>query len=130
MIQKFITDFKAANGGATPDAMAVLAYDAVNVLAAAIKRAGGTDPESLKSAIRRTNEFDGVSGKITINENRDAMKPAVVLRGAGRQVPLPADRAAVRHARDRPAADPEGRRVVIRRPSLTGPGRTPRLGGR
>jgi|CXWL01.1.fsa_nt_gi branched-chain amino acid transport system substrate-binding protein len=79
VIQKFITDFKAANGGATPDAMAVLAYDAVNVLAAAIKRAGGTDPDSLKSAIRRTNEFDGVSGKITINENRDAMKPAVVL---------------------------------------------------
>ncbi len=79
VIQKFIADFKAGHDGAAPDAMAVLAYDAVNVLAAAIKKAGGTDPEDLRKAIRHTTDFEGISGKITINENRDAMKPAVVL---------------------------------------------------
>jgi branched-chain amino acid transport system substrate-binding protein len=56
-----------------------LAYDAAKVLADAIKRAGGTDSAKLKDAINSTKDFAGVTGKITIDSTRNAVKPAVVL---------------------------------------------------
>ena len=66
--------------GAEPDSMAVLAYDAMKLLADAIKRAGGAaDSQKLRDAIAGTKDFAGVTGKITINEKRDAVKLAVVL---------------------------------------------------
>jgi branched-chain amino acid transport system substrate-binding protein len=33
----------------------------------------------IRDAIAQTREFPGVTGKITIDENRNAVKPAVVL---------------------------------------------------
>ncbi len=77
-IQKFVAAYKGKFNVA-PDAIAALAYDSMNILADSIKRAGGTDSTKLKDAINSTKNFAGVTGSITLNQNRDAVKPAVVL---------------------------------------------------
>jgi hypothetical protein len=56
-----------------------LAYDAAKVLADALKRAGGTDPAKLRDAINSTKDFKGVTGSISLDAKRNAVKPAVVL---------------------------------------------------
>ena len=66
-----------------PDALAALAYDAAKILADAIKRAGSTDGEKVRDAIAATKDFQGVTGTITINQERNAVKPAVVLKVEG-----------------------------------------------
>src|SRR5215208_8206962 len=76
-VQKFVAAYKAKYG-AVPDAIAALGYDAMNVLADAIKRAGTTESAKLRDAIAQTKGFAGVTGSININESRDAVKPAVV----------------------------------------------------
>jgi len=77
-IQNFVKAFKA-KFGVEPDSLAALAYDAAKVLADAIKRAGGADPAKLKDAINATKGFAGVTGTISLDAGRNAVKPAVVL---------------------------------------------------
>ena len=77
-VQGFVTKFKAKYHEA-PDAMAALGYDSAMVLADAIKRAGGTEGSKLAEAISATKEFPGVTGKITLDAQRNATKPAVIL---------------------------------------------------
>jgi branched-chain amino acid transport system substrate-binding protein len=77
-IQNFVKSYKAKFNVA-PDSLAALAYDSAKVLADAIKRAGGTDSAKLKDAINATKEYSGVTGKITLDGSRNAIKPAVVL---------------------------------------------------
>src|SRR5262245_57644960 len=77
-IQKFVSAYKARYG-ATPDALAGLGYDAASVLFDAIKRANSTDGSKVRDAIASTKDFDGITGKITIDKDRNAVKPAVVL---------------------------------------------------
>ncbi len=77
-IQNFVKAYKA-KFGVEPDSLAALAYDAAKVLADALKRAGGTDPTKLKDAINATKDFKGVTGSITLDSGRNAVKPAVVL---------------------------------------------------
>ena len=78
MIQKFVSDYRTRYGE-TPDALAGLGYDSAAVLFDAIKRANSLDPAKIRDAIAQTAEFQGVTGKITIDQNRNAVKPAVVL---------------------------------------------------
>jgi len=77
-IQAFVEKFKAAHGGA-PDALAALGYDAARVLIDAIARAGSDNPKAIRDALAQTKDFPGITGNITLNENRDAIKSAVVL---------------------------------------------------
>jgi len=78
-IQKFVSAYKARHS-ATPDALAGLGYDAASVLFDAIKRANSTDGAKVRDAIASTKDFDGITGKITIDKDRNAVKPAVVLQ--------------------------------------------------
>jgi hypothetical protein len=78
-IQKFVADYKARNGN-VPDALAALGYDAMQVLADSIKRAGTTEGPQLKDAIAATKNFVGVTGTISLDAERNAVKPAVVLK--------------------------------------------------
>jgi branched-chain amino acid transport system substrate-binding protein len=78
-VQKFVADFRAKYNGETPDAMAALGYDSAMVLAAAITRTGGTDGTKLRDAIAATQEFEGVTGKTTLDAQRNATKPAVIM---------------------------------------------------
>jgi branched-chain amino acid transport system substrate-binding protein len=77
-IQNFVRAYKA-KFNVEPDSLAALAYDAAKVLADAIKRAGGTDSAKLRDAINSTKGFAGVTGQISIDNGRNAVKPAVVL---------------------------------------------------
>ncbi|HEX6284409.1 MAG TPA: ABC transporter substrate-binding protein [Pyrinomonadaceae bacterium] len=78
-IRKFVADYEARYK-VLPDALAALGYDSMKVLADAINRAGGTDSAKLRDAIAATSNFPGVTGQITIDAERNAVKPAVVLK--------------------------------------------------
>ena len=79
-VQGFITKFKQTYGGAIPDAMAILTYDAVYVVADAIGRAGSTEPAAVAKALSETKDFKGAAGSITIDELHNATKKLVVLK--------------------------------------------------
>jgi branched-chain amino acid transport system substrate-binding protein len=78
-VQAFVKTFKERFNGETPDAMAVLAYDAANIMFDAISRAGSTEGPKIRDALAATKDFQGVTGVITIDANRNAVKPGVVL---------------------------------------------------
>ena len=78
VVQGFVTKFKAKYNE-TPDDMAALGYDSGIILAEAIKRAGTTEGEKLKAAIAATKDHKGVTGVITLDAQRNATKPAVIL---------------------------------------------------
>jgi branched-chain amino acid transport system substrate-binding protein len=78
-VQSFVAKFKAKNKGEIPDAMAALGYDSVYVLVDAIKRAGTTESAKLRDAIAATKDFEGVTGKTTIDAERNATKSAVII---------------------------------------------------
>ncbi|MGE4588408.1 MAG: ABC transporter substrate-binding protein [Acidaminococcaceae bacterium] len=65
--------------GQKPEALAVLGYDAVYVLADAIKRANSTDSAKIIEALAATKDFPAISGITTINKTHDADKNAVVI---------------------------------------------------
>jgi branched-chain amino acid transport system substrate-binding protein len=79
VIQDFVKRYKAKYNGIAPDAIAALGYDATMVMADAIKRAGGTECVALRNAIAQTSNYKGITGVITLNSERNAVKPAVVL---------------------------------------------------
>jgi branched-chain amino acid transport system substrate-binding protein len=76
--QSFVKDYKAKYKDA-PDAMAALGYDSAMILADAIKKTGSTDGGKVRDALAAEKDFRGVTGDITIDPNRDASKPAVIL---------------------------------------------------
>ena len=78
LVQDFVKKYKQKYN-AVPDAFAALGYDATKLLADAIKRAGSTDPDKIRAAIQDTKDFPGVSGKITIGQDRNAVKSAVIV---------------------------------------------------
>ncbi|KYZ78037.1 ethanolamine utilization protein EutJ [Anaerosporomusa subterranea] len=65
--------------GQTPDAIAVLAYDAANVMLDAIKRANSTEPAKIRAALAATKDFPAVTGATTLNATHDAVKSAVII---------------------------------------------------
>jgi branched-chain amino acid transport system substrate-binding protein len=77
-IQNFVKNYKA-KFNTVPDSLAALAYDSAKILADAIKRAGSTENAKLKDAINSTKNFAGVTGNISLDEKRNAIKPAVIL---------------------------------------------------
>lgn len=66
-----------------PDALAALGYDTLRLLADAIKRAGTSEGEKVREQLARTVNFPGVTGDITIDVNRNAKKPLVILKIEG-----------------------------------------------
>lgn len=81
--QGFVKKYKAKYSGKTPDDMAALGYDSAMILAEAIKRAGTTDGAKLKDAIAATKDHKGITGTITLDAQRNASKPAVILTIGG-----------------------------------------------
>lgn len=74
----FVEAYKKEYGQA-PDALAVLGYDAANVLIDAIKRANSADPAKIRAALAATKDYPGITGAITINATHDAVKNAVII---------------------------------------------------
>lgn len=82
-ITRFVGEYQKQFGGSTPDGLAALGYDAAKVLFAAMEKAGTTDGAKLRDAIAQTTGYHGVTGSITLNADRDAVKPAVVVERKG-----------------------------------------------
>lgn len=61
-----------------PAAVTALSYDAYLVVLDAIKRANSTDPVKIRNEIAKTKNFPGAAGVITIDENNNAVKDAVL----------------------------------------------------
>jgi branched-chain amino acid transport system substrate-binding protein len=78
-VQSFLTKYKAAYGG-IPDSLAALGYDAANVAVNAMRQASDLSGPSIRAALAQTKDFPGVAGTITLDENRNPVKPAVVLQ--------------------------------------------------
>jgi len=84
VVQNFVANYKA-KFNEVPNGLAAMGYDAALVAIDAIKRAPDTSPKSIRDAIAATKNFQAVTGIITINGERNAVKPAVVLKVAGNQ---------------------------------------------
>ena len=78
-VQEFVKAFQDKYHK-TPDAMAVLGYDAMRVMADAVKRAGKADRQAITDALAQTKDFPGASGTITIDAEHNARKPIVFLQ--------------------------------------------------
>ena len=78
-VREFVAKFRARFGGDTPDSMAPLAYDATLIIAEAIARAGTTEGPKLRDALAATKDFPGVTGRTTIDAQRNASKSAIIL---------------------------------------------------
>ena len=56
-----------------PDNQSSWPYDAVTVLAAAINKAGSTDPTKIREAILATKKFPGAEGEYNFDQNGDGL---------------------------------------------------------
>ena len=82
VVRKFTKEFEDRYH-VEPDAIAALGYDSAMLLADALQRAGTTDGMALRNALATTRNFPGVTGSITIDKDRNASKPAVILKVTG-----------------------------------------------
>ena len=79
VVRKFVADYQAKYSIA-PDATAATAYDAARLLFDACKRAASFDRTPIRNALAATRDFPGVTGKITLDNNRNAQVPVYLLR--------------------------------------------------
>lgn len=76
--QEFIKKFRDRYG-IFPDGTAATAYEAALVLFDAIRRAKSTEGQAIRDALAQTKDFTGVSGKLSIDGDRNAIKRIVII---------------------------------------------------
>jgi ABC-type branched-chain amino acid transport systems, periplasmic component len=81
-VQEFVRAYTEKKG-VPPASLVAQGYDAMMILADAIKRAGGADRAKVRDALAQTKNYPAVTGDITIDEQRNATKSAVVLQVKG-----------------------------------------------
>ena len=59
--------------------VAMLAYDSIKILFEAISKSSG-EGQSIQSALTKTKDFNGVTGKISFLEHGEAKKPVYILQ--------------------------------------------------
>lgn len=74
----FLNEFKKAYPDKEVNAFAALGFDAYILALDAITRAGSTDGVAIQQALAQTQGFKGATGIITLDENRDATKTAII----------------------------------------------------
>jgi branched-chain amino acid transport system substrate-binding protein len=84
IVQDWLKKYQARYQTA-PDAIAVLGYDAANLMLAAIAKAGGDDPARVAEALAGL-KWDGVTGTIQFNAQHNPIKPAVIMQVKDGQV--------------------------------------------
>jgi len=76
----FVSRYEAKLGTITTPGTP-LSYDSVYLLADAIRRANSTDPAKIRDALAATRDFEGVTGRISFDENRNPVgKPAIIFQ--------------------------------------------------
>jgi len=78
-VQRFVADFRRLYGSA-PDSFAATSYDAARIMLAAIERAPTLERAAVRDSLAATKDFPGVTGAVTFNPERNAVKPIVVVR--------------------------------------------------
>jgi branched-chain amino acid transport system substrate-binding protein len=78
-VQRFVADFRRLYGS-SPDSFAATAYDAARIVLAAIERAPSLERAAVRDSLAATKDFPGVTGTVTFNAERNAVKPIVVVR--------------------------------------------------
>lgn len=63
-----------------PDALGVLAYDAVKIYLNALDQANSSNPDAIVKALNSMKNFKGVTGTISFDKNGDAQKSVVILK--------------------------------------------------
>ena len=76
-VQDFISTYKEKYE-IDPNMFAVLAYDATYMMATAIENAGSTDSQAIIDAMAAL-EYDGLTGHMTFDEERNPQKSAVIV---------------------------------------------------
>jgi len=77
-IVAFVEAYKAKYNK-EPDAFAALGYDAVQLLAQAIKDANSAEPAAITEALAKIKDFEGITGKMTIDEQHNPVKAGVII---------------------------------------------------
>ncbi|MDR0433926.1 MAG: ABC transporter substrate-binding protein [Gracilibacteraceae bacterium] len=78
-LQDFVNEYQTAYGRA-PDGFSVLGYETASMLIEAVKNAGSTEPEAVRSALENLGEFASISGVMTFDpETHNPAKNAVIL---------------------------------------------------
>ncbi len=77
-VQGFVRAYQDAFGF-VPDARAALGYDAARLAVDAMRRASALSGPAVRAALSQTRDFEAVTGRLSIDEERNAVKPAVVL---------------------------------------------------
>ena len=78
VVQNFVKEYEKAYG-TKPGSFAALGYDSLGIVADAIKRAKSTKPSDIRDALVATKGYQGITGTITFDKNRNPTKSAVVL---------------------------------------------------
>jgi branched-chain amino acid transport system substrate-binding protein len=78
-VQRFVADYRRLYGSA-PDSFSATAYDATRIVLAAIERAPTLERAAVRDSLAATRDFPGVTGAVTFNSERNAVKPIVVVR--------------------------------------------------
>lgn len=83
-VKAFVAKYEKTYGK-KPDQFAAQAYDALYIMAEALKKAGNADREKLRDALASIRNFDGVLGKFSFSAERDVvMEPNVLIIKDGR----------------------------------------------
>ncbi|KAF2961884.1 ABC transporter substrate-binding protein [Fervidobacterium sp. 2310opik-2] len=77
MTKKFVEAYRKKYN-TEPNAFAALGFDAYLLILDAITRAKSSKPEAIKESLETTKGFQGATGVITLDENGDAIKDAIV----------------------------------------------------
>lgn len=78
VVQNFVKEYEKAYG-TKPGSFAALGYDSLGIVADAIKRAKSTKPSDIRDALVATKGYQGITGTITFDKDRNPTKSAVVL---------------------------------------------------
>jgi branched-chain amino acid transport system substrate-binding protein len=81
-LRRFVTEYQARHGR-QPDVSVALGYDAARVALAAMERAESLTGPAIRDALAKTKDFPSVSGHITLDAERNPVKPAVILKIQG-----------------------------------------------
>ncbi len=77
-IQEFVENYKEFTGN-DPDMFTGLAYDAVYITKEAIERAGSLDAVAINEELEKTENFAGITGTFSFDENHDPVKTVSII---------------------------------------------------
>lgn len=77
--EAFIKKYQEKYDGAMPDLFSAQGYDAVMLIVEAMKNANSTDPVDFHKTLAQIKNYEGVSGNISFQENREPVKSPIYL---------------------------------------------------